>query len=227
MSEVLTILESVGAIIRESHFVGTSGRHFATYVNKDMLLARTTHGSAVGKLFAEKFAEREIEVVVAPAVAGIGLSIWTAYHLTQLTGTEVLSVFTEKTPENDQVFKRGFDALVHGKRCLILEDLTTTGGSVKKVVQSVWQAGGEVVEVSVMVNRDTQLVTAETLGAPFSALAVLEVPSYSAEDCPLCEAGVSINTTVGHGKAFLDQQAKKKSSLGEVRFVVRADSGLT
>ncbi len=206
MTDVLSILESVGAVLRNDHFVVTSGRHSATYVNKDMLLARTTHASEVGKLFAEKYAKANIEVVVAPAVAGIVLSQWTAYHLTQLAGAEVLGLFTEKTADNGQIFKRGFDALVRGKRCLVLEDLATTGGSVKKVIESVRAAGGVVVAACVMVNRDPVLVTAASLGAPFSCLAELIVPSFAAEDCPLCKKKVPINTIVGHGAAFVASQ---------------------
>ena len=112
MKDIVKILKSVGAIITDSHFVGTSGKHMPAYINKDALLCHTKQVSEVGKLFAEKFKNKNIEVVISPAVAGIPFSQWTAYHLSKITGREVLSVFTEKTPENDQVFKRGYDAVV-------------------------------------------------------------------------------------------------------------------
>lgn len=209
MKDVISILKSVGAIIENSHLVGTSGRHMPGYINKENLLIHTKSTSEVGKLFALKFKNKNIQVVVAPAVGGIPLSQWTAYHLAKITKKEVLSVFTEKTPENDQIFKRGYDAVVKGKRVLVIEDATTTGGSVKKVVDSVKEAGGKVVAVCVMINRDPKLVNSKSVGAPFTSLAVFKVPSYEAEDCPLCKSNVPINTKVGHGKKFLEEKKRK------------------
>ncbi len=212
MKDVVTILKSVGAIMTDSHFVGTSGRHMPAYINKDALTSHTKHTSDVGKLFAEKFKNKNIEVVVAPAVAGIPLSQWTAFHLGKLYKKEVLSVFTEKAlnqnGEEDQIFKRGYDALVKGKRVLVVEDITTTGSSIKKVIESVKNAGGKVVAASVMINRDPKLVNSKSVGVPFSSLGVFQVPSYEESDCPLCKKDIPINTKLGHGKKFLSSVAK-------------------
>lgn len=120
----------------------------------------------------------------------------------------VFSVYTEKTPEKLQIFTRGYENVVKGRKVLVIEDLTTTGGSVRKVVESVRAAGGNVVEACVMVNRDTKLVTSESIGAPFSSLGVLEVPSYDASECPLCKKGVPVNTKIGHGKKFVEAMRK-------------------
>ncbi len=210
MRNVINILEKVGAIKRESHFVGTSGRHMSVYVNKDALLLHTKDVSKIGKLFAQKFKNKKIEIVVAPAVAGIPFSQWTAYHLSNVTKKEVLSAFTEKTSENDQIFKRGYDFAVKGKRVLVVEDTTTVGSSVKKLIQSVKKAGGKVVAVGVMINRDPKLVNTKSIGAPFYSLGVLKVPSYEAKNCPLCKAGITVNTQFGHGKKFLEEQKNKK-----------------
>ena len=96
-----------------------------------------------------------------------------------------------------------------GKKVLVIEDLTTTGLSVKKLINTVKNAGGEVVAVCVMVNRDPDLVNSQSIGAPFSSLGTFQVPSYDEKDCPLCKSGVPINTTVGHGKEFLEKQNAK------------------
>ena len=206
MANIIEILKSVGAILTDGHFVGTSGRHMPSYINKDALLLHTKKTSEVGKMFALKFKDKNIEVVVAPAVAGIPLSQWTAYHLSRMCQREVLSVFTEKTPENDQIFKRGYDMVVKNKRVLAIEDATTTGGSVKKVVESVRKAGGKIIAVAVMLNRDPKLVNSKSVGAPFSSLGVFKIPSYEEKDCPLCKAGIPMNTSVGHGKKWLAAQ---------------------
>jgi len=206
MNEVIAILEKVGAIIPNGHFVGVSGLHFDTYVNKDALLPHTRDISAICELFAQKYKDAAIDVVAAPALGGIILSQWTAYHLTELTHREVLGVYTEKTPENEQIFNRGYEKYVEGKRVLVLEDSTTTGQSVMKVVRALREAKGEVVAVCVMVNRDQDRVNERTLGIPFSSLAELPIISYEQKDCPLCKNDVPISTTLGHGKRFLEEQ---------------------
>ena len=205
--EVLTILKKTHTILDESHFVGTSGKHFDTYINKDALYPHTAETSRIGELFAEKNRSLEIDVVAGPALGGIILSTWTAYHLSKIKNKEILGVYTEKDAEKNQVFTRGYDKLVNGKNVLIIEDLTQTGGSVKKVIESVRRVGGKVAGVCVMVNKDPHNITSETLEAPFSSLAVLEVMSYESAECPLCKNNVPINTTIGHGKKYLE--AKK------------------
>jgi orotate phosphoribosyltransferase len=206
MNDVITILKRVGAVLPDSHFVGTSGLHFDTYINKDALLPHTESVSKICELFAEKYKDKDIEIVVSPAVAGIPFSQWTAYHLTKLKGKEILSVFTEKTPESDQIFKRGYENYVKGKKVLIIEDSTQTGGSIMKVVNRVRQAGGEIVGVCVMVNKDPEKINAASLGVPFDALSVLPVTTYTEAECPFCKSGVPINITVGHGKKFLESK---------------------
>ncbi len=203
MNEALRILRRVGAIITHDHFVGNSGLHFDTYINKDVLFPYTEEASAMGELFAEKYKGKNIEVVVAPALGGIVLSQWTAHHLHQTTGEKVLAVYTQKTENNEQILTRGYENLVKDKRILIIEDTTTTGSSVMKVVESVEEAGGKVIGVCVMVNTDPDEINSKTLGVPFEALCELKVIKYYAKDCPMCKSGLPINTSVGHGKKFL------------------------
>ena len=209
MKDVIKILKSVNAIVTNSHFVYTSGKHGSVYIRKDLLYPHTAITSAVCKLFAEKFKNKDVDVIVAPAVGGIILSQWAAFHLSKLKKKEVLGLFTEKDEESNQIFKRGYGELIKDKRVLILEDLTTTGGSVKKVINSVRKANGKVIGVCVMVNRDPKSVTSKSIGAPLFSLGVLEAESFDENKCPLCIKKIPINTVVGHGKAFL---AKHKQS---------------
>jgi len=206
---VIDILKKVGAVITDSHFVYTSGKHGSVYVNKDAVYPHTKETSKIGRLFAEKFKNADIDVVAAPALGGIILSQWVAYHLSKLKGKEILGVYTEKTPEKNMIFTRGYDKLVKGKKVLVIEDLTTTGGSVRKVVDTVKAAGGKVVAVCVMVNRDPVRVTAEVVGGQFSALGVLKASAVDEADCELCKKNVPINTDVGHGKKYLEHLSRK------------------
>lgn len=209
MSPVIDILKKVNAIITNDHFVLTTGRHSDGYINKDTLYTHPVESSEVGRLFAEKCKDLDIEVVAAPALGGIVLSQWTAYHLTQLKGTEIVSVYTEKTPDKQQIFTRRYDEVVKGKKVLVIEDLTTTGGSVKKVVDAVRSVGGTVALVCVMVNRDPSHVNSESVGAPFKALGEFEIQSYEEAECPMCQKNIPVNTKVGHGKKYLEAKKNK------------------
>ena len=208
MKDVVKILKSIGAIINDSHFVYTSGKHGSVYIRKDMLYPNTQKTSDVCKIFAEKFKDKDIDVVIGPSIGGIILSQWTAYHLSKLKKKKVLGVFTEKDENSDQIFKREYDKLVKGKRVLIVEDITTTGVSVKKVVDSVKKAGGKVVNVCVMINRDPQKITSKTVGAPLSSLGVFKAESFDENKCPLCKKDIPINMSVGHGKKYLAEKQK-------------------
>lgn len=205
--QFLDILKSTGGYISGSHIIATSGKHIDSYMNKDAIYPHTKAISEVCRAMAEPFAKEGIEAVVAPALGGIVLSQWVAHHLSEMTGKEVLAIYTEKTADKDQILTRGYDKLVAGKRVLIVEDILTTGGSVIKVVNSVKEAGGEVVAVSVMINRNPEGITSELIGAPLAALASLMLPAWDEEDCPMCKQGMEINVSVGKGRDYLEKKA--------------------
>ena len=215
MNDVVAILKRIGAVITNDHFVYTSGKHGEGYINKDALYPHTKETSEVCRIMAEKYKDADVEAVAAPAVGGTILSQWVAYHLSQIKGKEILSAYTEKdagttasAAESKQLFRRGYDAVVKGKKVLVVEDLTTTGGSVKQVVDCVRDAGGEVVGVCVMVNRDPENVNSESVGTPFTAAGVLKAEAFDEKDCPFCKQGRPINTKIGHGKKYLEEKGK-------------------
>ena len=202
--EALNILKKVGAVLSDGHFVGTSGLHFSTYVNKDFLYPHTKETSEVCKLFAEKYKDANIEVVVGPALGGIILSQWTAHHLSEISGKEVLGIYTEKSSDGGQIFTRGYDQYVKdGKRVLIVEDIITTGGSILKTIEAVKNIGGNIVGACAMVNKNSNL-DKSIFGVPFDTLAESFVETYEANVCPLCQSNTPINTNVGHGKKYLE-----------------------
>lgn len=203
---VVQILKKVGAIITHDHLVLVSGRHTASYINPDKILPHTEINSQLGKLFAKKFRNIDIDIVIGPAYGGIIFSQWVAYHLSKIKKKEIIGIFTEKTPEKHQIFERGFDKLVVGKKVLVMEDITATGSSVKKVIETVEKVGGIIKAVGVLVNRDPVLVNSNTIGAPFYALAEFIIESYEAKDCPLCKKKIPVNPHIGHGRQFLEQQ---------------------
>ncbi len=209
MGKVVDILKKINAVITDDHFVYTSGKHGEVYINKDALYPHTAETSEVCRLMAEMFKDKEIEAVVGPALGGIILSQWVAHHLSKMKGKEVFGVYTEKDETENQILRRGYDQVIKGKKVLVVEDLTTTGGSVRKVVDTVRLAGAEVISVCVMVNRDPVNVNELTVGAPFVAVDILEAKAFDEAECPFCKAGRPINTKIGHGKKYLAEKAKK------------------
>ena len=208
MNEVIEILTKLGVIISGSHFVGTQGVHFDTYMNKDVLYPHIKETSRICELYAEKYKDKNIEIVVGPTMGGVILSQWVTYYLNKV-GSRALAVFSEKVKvenEEKQFFSRGYDKLVKGKRVLIVEDNISTGISIRKVIKAVKDVGGNIIGVCAMVNRNPKEVNSETLGIPFEALSNIEVPLYKPEKCPLCKSGIPINTTLGHGKKFLESK---------------------
>lgn len=202
-NDFIELLRQTGGYIDKSHIIATSGKHLDTYLNKDAIYPHTHAVSAVGQAFAELFIDAQIEAVIGPSLGGIILAQWTAYHLSKQTGRDVLSLYTEKTATNEQILTRGYDALIHGKRVLVVEDILTTGGSLAKVVRTVKAAKGTVIAACAMVNRDPDKVDATVIGAPLKVLADLRLPAWDADICPLCHAKIPVNTNVGKGRAYL------------------------
>lgn len=204
--QLMQIFADAGAIVTDSHFVYTSGRHSSIYINKDALYVHTEVISALCERMARPYDAERIDVVVAPVLGGIVLSQWVAHHLNLRRGSgETLAVYAEKEgdgPDKTFVFTRGYDKYIAGRNVLVAEDLLTTGGSVRRVVELVRQQGGNVVGVTVLCNRGN--VQPEAVGAvPIEALITLSLETYTEEECPLCQQQVPINTQLGKGKAFL------------------------
>lgn len=210
-TEALIALERCQALIMNDHIVYTSGKHGRAYVNKDAIYPHTGVVSELCLGIAEHFQFDEVDVVVAPAVGGVVLEQWTAHHLSQLCGREILGVYAEKDGDNF-VLKRGYDQLVVGKRCLVVEDVMTTGGSAAKVIELVRATGGEVIGLGVICNRGG--IRPEDVGNPpeLYALTDISLESWGEADCPLCQQGVSVNTDVGKGAEFLAKRGLKKCS---------------
>lgn len=220
--DVLAILERNQAVIRDSHVVYTSGKHGSAYVNKDGLYPHSADTSKICKAIAEEFMEDDVEVVIAPAVGGVILSQWVSFHLSALTGYEVLGVYAEHEEQlvrstripllegeklivrkTTFITNRGYVNLIPGKRVLVVEDILTTGGSAKAVIEATRIVGGEVIGLGVICNRGG--VKPEDVGNVPKLFSLIDVrlEAYAESECPLCKAGVPINIEVGKGKEYL------------------------
>ena len=175
---LLETLESRGAILN-GHFRLSSGRHSNVFVQKFRILEDPSLVELVAGDLAQQARALKPTVVVSAAVGGIVLGYETARRL----GT--LGIFVEKE-HGVPVLRRGF-ALGPGDRALVVEDVVTTGGSVREVLDVVRAHGAEVAAVGIIVRR-----APADFGVPSFALLDLPVESYDATDCPQCAAGVEI-----------------------------------
>ena len=201
-SAVLELLNSHGAVIQQTHVVYTSGRHGNAYINKDAIYPHTRAISELCRMLATHFNSVEIDVVAAPALGGIALSQWTTHHLNTATH-EVVAVYAEKGVDETFEFRRGYDGLLANRRVLVVEDVLTTGTSLKSVIRAVRVHGGEIVGIGAICNRGKVTGPLVDFAGPIVSLCELELESWDMSDCPLCRRGVPINTSVGKGREFL------------------------
>jgi orotate phosphoribosyltransferase len=203
------ILIESGAIIDNSHVVYTSWRHGSVYVNKDALYLHTQATAKLGKAIADLYDENQVEAVAGPAMGGVILSQWVAWYLSSKRSSgEVLSVYAEKESEKPTktfAFHRGYDRQIEGKRILVVEDIITTGGSALKVMEAILKLGGTVIGLSAIYNRGN-VQSHDVGGVDVKVLINKELDMWDEEDCPLCRAGIPINTDVGKGKAYLERK---------------------
>lgn len=201
-NEIMKIFVDSQALITDSHIVYTSGKHGEAYVNKDAVYPHTAKVSRLCQFIAEDFENEEIYAVVGPVVGGVALAQWTAHHLSLLQGKEVLAICADKE-EDYFVIKRGQDKFITGKKILVVEDILTTGGSVKKVVETIKLLGGEIIGIGALCNRGG--VTSEQIGnvPVLKALVDVSLEAYDETDCPYCKNNVPINTSLGKGAEYL------------------------
>lgn len=178
--EVKELFIKTGAIL-EGHFLLTSGLHSPLYVEKFQVLQYPEHTAKLCRALAGKFADQDIQLVVGPVTGGILL----AHEVGKNLGTR--AIFTER--ENGKMaLRRGF-IIKPGERVLIVEDIVTTGGSVKEVIDVVRENGGLVVGVGMLVDRSSGKAD---FGVPNQSLLRLNVDAYRPDNCPLCAKNVAI-----------------------------------
>src|SRR6266496_4596395 len=208
-ANIMQMFVDAGAIITDRHFVYSSGRHSSVYVNKDALYVHTKMISTLCSYLAEPYSADTIDVVVGPILGGIVLSQWVAHHLnTKRSSGETLAVYAEKEgdgPDKKFLFRRGYNRYIPGKNVLVVEDVLTTGGSARQVIELVRMHGGNVVGLSALCNRgDVQ--PGDIGNVPISTLIAVTLKTFTEAECPFCQQQIPINTELGKGKAFLAKQ---------------------
>ena len=179
--EVKELLIKTHAIMN-GHFLLTSGLHSPHYVEKFNVLQHPRYTQQLCEAMAEKFKDADIETVVGPVTGGILL----AHEVGKALGTR--AIFTERE-KGKMTLRRGF-RIEPGTRVLIVEDIVTTGGSVREVVDVVNASGGHIVGVGLLVDRSGGTADFGVPNDQVQALLHLTVPTFKPEECPLCKDGV-------------------------------------
>lgn len=172
--QVLEIFKQAGAIL-EGHFILTSGRHSAVYMQKAKVFMHADLTEKLCKALAEKIRQNvdgKIDYLVGPAIGGLIPSYETSRHL------NVPSIWVERS--NGEFFLKRFE-VQKDARIVIIEDIVTTGLSIRETIDAMRKAGANVVAAACILDRSAGSVD---VGVPLIALAEHAVPSYSADNLP-------------------------------------------
>ncbi|AEV16994.1 MAG: orotate phosphoribosyltransferase [Thermus sp.] len=179
--EVLDLYRRTGALL-EGHFLLRSGLHSPLFLQSAALLQHPLYAEAVGEALGRRFEEERVDFVIGPALGGVVL----AFVVAKALGARAL--FAEKDGQGGMTLRKGL-TVNPGDRFLAVEDVVTTGESVRKAIRAAEARGGVLVGVGAIVDRSGGGVA---FGVPFQALLRLEVPQYAPGACPLCRAGVPL-----------------------------------
>lgn len=169
--------------LKEGHFLLSSGLHSPQYMQCALVLEDPRRAERLGReLAALVGAVGEAQAVVSPALGGVVIG----HEVARALGARFL--FTERDGAGGAALRRGF-ALRPGERVVVVEDVVTTGGSTREVIEVARAAGAVVRAVGAIVDRSGGRASFE---APFHALLTLDVPSYPEKECPQCRQGIPV-----------------------------------
>ncbi len=204
--------ERLAKYILKGHFVLTSRLHSSDYLEKADLYKSDPElldeicweiASELSTKFSA-FSGNKINAVTAPAPFGAVIAHLVACYLGKFYQDKVMPLFTEKGKNGHQVFKRGFDQDLKGKNVLVLDDILTTGGTIRQLINEVTVAGGNVLAVAVLCLRG-ELQAEDLYGLPLISVIDIPMKTWPEEKCPLCKKEALINLSVGKGAEFLVQ----------------------
>lgn len=175
--QVLSIFRDTDALLR-GHFILSSGLHSAQYLQCALALQFPADAAKFGRSIADHFTGASIETVASPAIGGLVIGYAVASAL------NVRFIWTERE-HGVMTLRRGF-TVRRSERILVVEDVITTGGSTRECIEALETHGAKVIAAACLIDRSNG--TAD-VGIPLFSLAKFAVPSYAADDCPMCQKG--------------------------------------
>lgn len=174
--EVLRIFKDTG-VLQSGHFQLSSGLHSNKYLQCAKVFQYPRYAKVLAEELARRFKKERVDLVIGPALGGIILSYEVARSL-----RKARALFAEREKEK-MCLRRGFK-IEKGEKALVVEDVITTGGSVKEVIELVKELGGEVIGAGALVDRSGKRIN---FGVKTKTLLKIRVENYKKEDCPLCK----------------------------------------
>ena len=182
---VLDLFRATGAYL-EGHFRLTSGLHSPNYLQCALVLRHPSSAEDLGRRLAAQvrtIVDEPVALVVSPALGGLIIG----HEVARALGA--LFLFTERDPQTRKMLlRRGF-TVQPGETAVVIEDVITTGGSTRDVIECLQAADARVLAAGSIIDRSGG--TAD-VGIPRVALATLQVAAHRPEECPLCREGVPV-----------------------------------
>ncbi len=180
MSEqgMLQLYEDAGALL-QGHFILSSGRHSARYLQSALVLMHPAHATTLATELIQGIDTDAFDMVVSPAIGGLVIGQEVARQLNKPF------IFTERK-EGEMLMRRGF-SIADGARLLVVEDVITTGGSVRECITVVREYGGNPTLILAVVDRAPQ--QEGRFDIPHHTVISLDVKTFATDDCPMCQAG--------------------------------------
>lgn len=178
--EIIAMMKEAEVLL-EGHFLLTSGRHSDKYMQCAKIFQNAKYSEPLCAELVNQYKDDNVELVIGPAIGAIQMS----YEVGKQLG--VKNIFAER--ENGvMTLRRGF-TIEKGQRVLIVEDVVTTGGSVREVMDLVKECGGEIVGVGSIVDRTGGKID---FGVPYRSAFSMDITSYEPEECPICKTGLPL-----------------------------------
>jgi orotate phosphoribosyltransferase len=180
----LDLFEKTGAYMK-GHFRLTSGLHSPGYLQSALVLQYPEYAELIGRQLGDllrQIAKERIDLVVSPALGGLIIG----HEVARSIGVRFL--FTERDADRKMSLRRGF-VIAPDEQVVVVEDVITTGGSTKEVIDIVSAAGAKTIAAGSIIDRSGGAVD---LGVPRAAAETLSIPTYDPANCPLCQDGVPV-----------------------------------
>lgn len=185
--DALKIFKDAGALM-EGHFLLTSGLHSPVYWEKFKVLQYPHYTQQLCKMIADNFRGQNVKVVAGPTTGGIIL----AFEVARQLGAR--GIFAEKE-DKIRLFRRGFN-IKQGERTLIVDDILTTGGSLKETIGAVNNLKGNIIGIGILVDRSEK---SPDFGVPLFSCVRSATQTYDPAECPLCATGIPLVKPGGSG----------------------------
>ena len=182
---LIDLFERTGAYLR-GHFRLTSGLHSPEYLQCALVLQHPPHAESLGRQLARAIqtvlGASQASLVASPAIGGLIIG----HEVARALGSRC--VFAERDADRKMTLRRGF-SVQPGETAVVVEDVVTTGGSTREVVDLLASAGARVLAAGSIIDRSDG---AASVGAPRVALVTLNVTAWPPDDCPLCRQGLPV-----------------------------------